>query len=101
MFSRDFAAFVAQAFAHLYPEVCGIDELYLALSLHLLAIGEHPDVGGDAGVVKELLWHGYDDFKPVVLQYPAAYLALTTGSITCEEGRTIHDDGYTAAACIC
>src|SRR5437868_7066740 len=94
MFFRDFAAFVTKALAHLYPEVCGIDELYFASSLLLFAVSKHPDVGGDASVVEKLLGQGYDGFEPVVLQYPAAYFAFTTASITCEERRTIHNDGY-------
>src|SRR5437868_6161578 len=96
MFFRDFAAFVTQALAHLYPEVCGIDELYFASSLLLFAVSEHPDVGGDAGVVEKLLGQGYDGLKPVVLQYPAAYFAFTTTSIASEERRAVHNDGHTA-----
>src|SRR4051812_9551900 len=49
----DLAALVAEALAHLDPQVAGVDELDLALALGGLAVGEHPDVGGDARVVEE------------------------------------------------
>src|SRR6266487_5316657 len=98
MFFRDFAAFVAQALAHLHPEICGIDELHFTSSLLLFAVGEYPDIGGDACVVEKLLGQGYDDLKPIVLQYPAANLAFTTAGIAREERRAVHHDGYTASA---
>src|SRR6266516_4970955 len=98
MFFRDFTTFVAHAFAHLYPEICGIDELHFTSSLLLFAVGEHPDISGDACVVEKLLGQGYNGLKPIVLQYPAANLALTTASVACEERRAVHHDCYAAPA---
>src|SRR5712691_8593289 len=96
MFFRDFAAFVTHAFAHLYPEVRGIDELYFASPLLFFAIGEHPDISGNTSVVEKLLGQGNDGFKPVVLKYPASDFAFATSSITCEKRRAVHHDCYTA-----
>ena len=66
----------------------------------LLAVGQHPDVGGDAGVVEELLRQGDDGFQPVVLQNPAADFALAAAGIAGEERRAVHDDGHAAAALV-
>ena len=52
---RDLAALGAQALAQQDPEGGGVDELDPAAPLGPFPVGEHPDVGGDAGVVEELL----------------------------------------------
>src|SRR6266702_2265374 len=98
MFFRDFAAFVAQAFAHLHPEVSGIDELHFTSSLLLFAVGEYPDIGGNACVVEKLLGQGNNSLEPIILHHPAANLALTAASIACEERRAVHHDCYAASA---
>ena len=41
-----------------------------------LAVGHDPEVGGDAGVVEELVGQGDDGLQPVVLDDPAADLGL-------------------------
>ena len=41
-----------------------------------LAVGQHPDIGGDAGVVEHVQRQGDDGFEPVVLDDPAADIAL-------------------------
>ncbi len=62
-----------------------------------LAVGEHPDVGGDAGVVEQLLGQRDDGLQPVVFQYPAPDFAFATARVAGEEGRAVHDDGDAAA----
>ena len=63
-----------------------IDELDLALALRRLTVRQHPDVGGNAGVVEELFRQGDDGFEPVVLQNPAANFALTAARIPVNSG---------------
>ena len=94
----DAAAFVAEAFLHLHPERAGVDELHLALAGLFLPVGEHPEVGGDAGVVEELLGQGDDGLQPVVLDDPAADFAFAAAGVAGEEGRAVEDDGEAAAA---
>ena len=63
-----------------------------------LAVGEHPDVGGDAGVVEELLGQGDERLEQVVLENPAANLALAAARVAREQRRAVHDDGDPRAA---
>src|SRR5436305_13453006 len=90
--------FFTQVLAHGNTEIVGIDKLHLTTPLLLFAVGQHPDVGGDARVVEKLLRQGHNRLEPVVLQYPAADLALTTPGIAREERRAIHDDSHAASA---
>ena len=64
----------------------------------LLAVGEHPDVGGDAGVVEELVGQGDDGLQPVVLDDPLADVALAAAGIAGEQRRAVEDDADAAAA---
>ena len=75
----------------------GVDELDLALAVLGLAIGEHPDVGGDAGVVEHIERQGDDGFEPVVLDDPAADIALALPGVAGEERRAVVDLGDAAA----
>src|SRR5690606_8135850 len=51
----DLAALVAEAPPHGDPEGGSVDQLHETPAARLLAVRHHPDVGGDAGVVEELL----------------------------------------------
>jgi hypothetical protein len=62
-----------------------------------LAVGEHPDVGGDAGVVEQVERQGDDGLQPIVLDDPAADVALALAGVAGEEGRTVVDLGDAAA----
>ena len=92
-------------FAVLGPQVApqgaipagGVDELDLPLALRAFAVGEHPDIGGDAGVVEHVQGQGDDRFQPVVLDDPAADIALALTGVAGEEGRTVVNLGDTAA----
>src|SRR5690606_30420703 len=75
-----------------------IDELHLAAARFVFAVRQDPDIGGDAGVVEELLRQRDDRLEPVVLQDPAANLTLAAAGIPGEEGRAVHDDGDAAPA---
>ena len=71
--------------AHLDPVLAGVDQLDLAPALGRLAVGHDPEVGGDPGVVEELVGQGDDGFEPVVLDDPAADLGLARASSAGEE----------------
>jgi hypothetical protein len=62
-----------------------------------LAVGEHPDVGGDAGVVEHVQRQGDDGLEPVVLDDPAADVALALAGVAGEERRAVVDLGDAAA----
>ena len=96
LFARELVALVAEALTHLHEELPPVDELHLALSPLFLAVGEHPDVCGDAGVVEELVWQRHDRLEPVVLDDPLADAALTAAGVTREQRRAVEDDGDTA-----
>src|SRR6266540_2211789 len=72
----DQLALFAEALAHLDPQFAGVDELNLAAACGALAIREDPEVGRDAGVVKELVRQSDDRLQPVVLDDPAPDLRL-------------------------
>ena len=95
---RDLAALGAEALAQQGPERGGVDELHPAAPRGPLPVREHPDVGGDAGVVEELLGQGDERLEQVVLENPAANLALAAARVAGEERRAVHDDGDPRAA---
>ena len=75
------------------PHVARVQELDLALTTLLLAIGDDPDVGADAGIVEHLLGQGDDGLKPVVLDDPLANVALSRSCPAGKERRAAEDDG--------
>src|SRR5262245_55421968 len=62
-----------------------------------LAVREHPNVSGDACVVKHVERQGHDGFEPVVFDDPSADVALTLAGVTSEERRAVVNFGYAAA----
>ena len=72
----ELAVLLAQVFPQRTVPLGGVDQLHLALAVLRLAVGEHPDVGGDAGVVEHVERQGDDRLQPVVLDDPAADVAL-------------------------
>ncbi len=75
----------------------GVDELHLAAPVGGLAVGEHPDVGGDAGVVEHVERQGDDRLQPVVLDDPAADVALALAGVAGEQRRAVVHLGDAAA----
>jgi hypothetical protein len=63
-----------------------------------LPVGDDPEVGGDAGVVEELVGQGDDGFEPVVLDDPAADLGLAGAGRAGEQRRAVEHDGQAGAA---
>ena len=72
----DLLALVPERLAHLLPLVAGVHEHDLVLERGPLAVGQDPEVGGDAGVVEELVGQGDDAFEVVHLQDPLPDLRL-------------------------
>ena len=81
---RDSAAF--------FVEAGGVDELHLAAPGRGFAFAEQPDVGGDAGVVKDVVGQGYDGIEVVVFQDVAADLGGAAARVAGEEGGAVLDD---------
>lgn len=84
-----FAVFLTEIFAQRTFDLCGVDELHLATTARLFAIGDNPNEGADAGVVETLFGHGDDGFEEVVFDEIAAEVAFATASIAGEKARTI------------
>lgn len=83
------AVLVAQVFAQGRLDGDGVDELHLAAAACLLAVGDNPDEGADARIIKHILGHGDNGFEQVVLDDVAAQVALTAVGIAREEGGTV------------
>ena len=62
-----------------------------------LAVAQHPDIGRDAGVVEHVERQRDDGLQPVVLDDPAADVALTLAGVAGEERAAVVDLGYAAA----
>ena len=93
----DAVAFVAETLLHLHPEVAGVNELNLSLALPLLSVREHPDIGGNSGVVEELVRQRDNRLQPVVLNDPAADFRFALTGVAGEQGRAIEDDADATA----
>src|SRR5689334_20903021 len=92
----DLLALLAEALAHLREQLTGVDELDLAPTLGSLAIRDDPEVRADPGVIEELVGKGDDALEPVVLDNPAADLALARAGAAREQRRAVEDDGQAA-----
>src|SRR5690606_33774643 len=81
----ELAVLLAEVLAQRLVPARRIDELDLAFAVLRLAVREHPDVGRDAGVVEHVEWQGDDRFQPVVLDDPAANVALALAGVAGEQ----------------
>ena len=80
-----FAVLLAHVLAQ-RPEPRGrVDQLHLAAPVARLAVGQHPDIGGDAGVVEHAQRQGDDGFQPVILDDPAPHIAFAAAGIAGEQ----------------
>lgn len=76
---------VPERLTHRLPRLAGIDQLDLALTMIGLAIGDDPEIRGDACVVEHLLGERNDALQLIVLDDPSTDLGLTTTSSACEQ----------------
>src|SRR5260370_14770125 len=74
------------------PNLPRITKLDFAPSPFFLAVGDDPDVGANAGVVKHLLRQGDNCFEPVVFDDPPANVALARARAAREKGRATKDN---------
>ena len=96
---RDVVALVAQGLAPLFVQAAGVDELHLARAAGAgLLVGEQPDIGGNAGIVKDVVGQGDDGFQQVVFQDVFADFGGAAACVAGEEGRAVVNDGNAAAA---
>ena len=86
---REFTVLLAEIAAQRLEPLRCVDQLHLATPRFGLLVGQHPDVGGDAGVVEDVQRQGDDGFEPVVFQYPTADIALSLPRIACEQCRAV------------
>ena len=73
---REFAVLLAKVLAQRLEPRRRVDQLHAAAAVARLAVGQHPDIGGDAGVVEHVQRQRDDGFQPVVLDNPAPDIAL-------------------------
>ena len=74
----------ADVFAAFYKTFAGIDELNLAATVQIFAFGQHPDIGGDPGVVEQIGRQLNDGFHQITLDDITADLGCAGTGITCE-----------------
>ena len=72
MLGRKFAVLVAQVLAQLAVEQVGVDQLDTPFSGFRLGVGQQPDIGGDTGVVEQVVRQLDDGIQHVVFDDVAA-----------------------------
>ena len=77
----DAVAFVAEGFRLLLKLLAGINKHDAACMAGGLVIPQQPDVGEDASIIEQLVGQHDDGIQPVVLQDPAADLALARAAV--------------------
>ena len=100
---NDFAAVLRQQFvflvacrlAQLVEDAGGINQLHIALAFRALVLGQNPDIGGNAGVVKQVRGQRNNGFQQILFQNPAANLAFA-GCCTARKQRTAVFDNRSA-----
>ena len=85
----DGAVAAALVLTELLVSLGRIDELNLIHVVPLLLVGDEPNIGGDAGVVEDVIRQLNDGFHQVAFYQMAADIALTAAGVSCEEGGTV------------
>ena len=94
---REFTILLAEIAAQrLEPATC-IDQLHFVTTRFGFLVGQHPDIGGDAGVVENVERQGDDGLQPVVLQHPTADVTLALACIAGEQRGAIMNQRDAAA----
>jgi hypothetical protein len=76
---------LTERLAQLLVSLRGINELYLAATSFLFVVGQNPTVGGNAGIVEDIVWELDNGIDKVILQQIAADVALGLSGIACKE----------------
>ena len=95
--SAEFAIFLAQVLAQGLVPLGVVNQLNLALAVLRLAVGQYPDISRDAGVVEHIERQGDDGLQPVILDDPAADVALTLSGVAGEQRTAVVNLGDAAA----
>jgi len=85
----DAIAFVPEGFWHFLKLLACVLEHHAPAMDGRLVVSQQPDVGEDTGVVKQLVGQHDDGIEPVVLQNPAADLALARATVASAESRRL------------
>ena len=93
----EFAILLAEILAQRAMPAGGVDQLHHAAAMRGFAVGQHPHVGSDAGVVEQVEGQGDDGFEPVVLDDPAADVALALAGVAGEQRTAVVYFGDAAA----
>ena len=93
----DAVALVAECLGLLVELLARVDQHHPPTVTLRLLVAQQPDVGVDAGVVEELVGQHHDGVEPVVLEYPAADLALALPAVAVGQRRAVEDDRDPAA----
>ena len=83
-----------------YGLICagGIDQLNFAFAFGAFVVVEYPDVGGNTGVVKQLIRQSDNGFQPVVFDNPLADIAFAVACLPGKQRRAVEDNADAAAA---
>ena len=84
-----FAVLFAQIAPQRLKPLAGVYQLHTALAVRSLFVSQYPNVGGNAGVVEDVERQGDDGFEPIVLQHPAADVALALARVAREQRRAV------------
>ena len=82
---REFTVFVPQVFPKFLKTPGGINELDFSFFPVCFIVGQQPDIGGDSGVVKQIVGQLDDGFQQVVFNDVAADIAFTASRIPGEQ----------------
>ena len=92
----DFYSLVTQALSSLFKALASVDELHLSLAFLAFLFGDEPDIGGDRGVVEEVIRELDDGFQPVIFKQIATDFTFSATCVTLEEATAILDDGHSS-----
>ena len=97
VFFGEFAIFLAEIFAQRREPRAGVNQLRLALFFGRFAVRQHPDIGRNAGIVKQMFRQRDNRLQPVVFDDIAANVAFALPGVAGEERRAVMHFGDAAA----
>ena len=90
-------AFVAEGFGFFLELLPSVDQHDSALMRFRRVVSQHPDVGENAGVVKQLIGQHDNRIQPVVFQNPPPNFAFAGTTVSVRQRRAVEDNGNPAA----
>ena len=89
IFRADHVALVAETLAHLFIETGSVDQTHFSFPSVLFAVGQNPDISGNAGVVEQLIRKANNSLQQIIFNNPAADFTFSASGITGEHWRTV------------